>query len=85
MDCSPPGFSVHGLFQARILEWVAISFSYPTSLGEIPQACGITLFFYAGQLCCLQKKTARTEENGEKSLFISPSTQLQVSSGHIPV
>ena len=27
MDCSPPGFSVHGTFQARILEWVAISFS----------------------------------------------------------
>ena len=27
MDCSPPGFSVHGIFQARILEWVAISFS----------------------------------------------------------
>ena len=26
MDCSPPGSSVHGLFQARILEWVAISF-----------------------------------------------------------
>ena len=25
MDCSPPGFSVHGIFQARILEWVAIS------------------------------------------------------------
>ena len=27
MDCSPPGFSVHGILQARILEWVAISFS----------------------------------------------------------
>ena len=27
MDCSPPGSSVHGIFQARILEWVAISFS----------------------------------------------------------
>ena len=26
MDCSPPGFSVHGIFQARILEWVAVSF-----------------------------------------------------------
>ena len=25
MDCSPPGCSVHGVFQARILEWVAIS------------------------------------------------------------
>ena len=27
MDCSPPGSSVHGISQARILEWVAISFS----------------------------------------------------------
>ena len=27
MDCSPPGFSVHGILQVRILEWVAISFS----------------------------------------------------------
>ena len=27
MDCSPPGSSVHGVFQARILEWVAISYS----------------------------------------------------------
>ena len=25
MDCSPPGSSIHGIFQARILEWVAIS------------------------------------------------------------
>ena len=24
MDCSPPGSSIHGIFQARILEWVAI-------------------------------------------------------------
>ena len=27
MDCSPPGSSVHGILQERILEWVAISFS----------------------------------------------------------
>ena len=27
MDCSPPGFSVHGILQARILEWTAIPFS----------------------------------------------------------
>jgi len=31
MDCSPPGFSVHGIFQARILEWVAISSSRGSS------------------------------------------------------
>ena len=27
VDCSLPGFSVHGVFQARVLEWVAISYS----------------------------------------------------------
>ena len=32
MDCSPPGFSVHGILQARILEWVAM----PSSRGIFP-------------------------------------------------
>ena len=27
MDCSPPGTSVHGILQARVLEWGAIAFS----------------------------------------------------------
>ena len=31
VDCSPPGFSVHGILQARILEWVAIPFSRGSS------------------------------------------------------
>ena len=31
MDCSPPGSSVHGILQARILEWVAIPFSRGSS------------------------------------------------------
>ena len=30
-DCSPPGSFVHGISQAKILEWVAISFS-----GDLP-------------------------------------------------
>ena len=30
MDCSPPGTSVHGIFQARILEWIAM----PSSRGS---------------------------------------------------
>ena len=29
MDCSLPGSSVHGIFQARVLDWVAIAFSEP--------------------------------------------------------
>ena len=31
MDCSLPGSSVHGISQARILEWVAMSFSRGSS------------------------------------------------------
>ena len=27
LDCSPPGSSIHGIFQARVLEWGAIAFS----------------------------------------------------------
>ena len=43
MDCSLPGSSIHGIFQARILEWGAIAFSEvvlvvknsPTNAGDI--------------------------------------------------
>ena len=31
MDCSPSGSSVHGIFQARILEWVATSYTRGSS------------------------------------------------------
>ena len=31
MDCSPPGSSVHGIFQKRILEWVVLCFSRGSS------------------------------------------------------
>ena len=34
MDCSLPGSSVHGIFQARVLEWGAIAFS-ADALGRI--------------------------------------------------
>ena len=32
MDCCPLGFSVHGIFQARVLEWGAIAFSDLSSI-----------------------------------------------------
>ena len=34
IDCSPPGSSAHGISQARILEWFAISFSMGSSLSR---------------------------------------------------
>ena len=38
MDCSPPSSSVHGIFQARMLEWVAISFSRGSSWSGVKLA-----------------------------------------------
>jgi len=46
MDYSLPGFSIHGIFQARILEWVAISFSrrssQPRNWTQISHTVGFT-------------------------------------------
>ena len=35
MDCSLPGSSVHGIFQARVLEWGAVAFSKNTRVAAI--------------------------------------------------
>ena len=47
MDCIPPGSSVHEIFQARILEWVAISFSRASShpRDRTPVSCTAGRFF----------------------------------------
>ena len=46
MDCSLPGSSVYGIFQARVLEWVAIAFSAVSPYGhqillQTPEALGL--------------------------------------------
>ena len=55
MDCSPPGSSVHGILQARILEWVVIPFSRVSSQprdqtwgirGEAEHVCARILLKY---------------------------------------
>ena len=38
MDYSPPGSSVHGIFQARVLEWGAIAFSVRLLIGLLKAA-----------------------------------------------
>ena len=38
MDCSLPGPSIHGIFQVRVLEWVAIAFSGYALVKELPKA-----------------------------------------------
>ena len=45
MDCSLPGSSIHGIFQARVLEWGAIAFSDSTLWGSIISFLGVTSFY----------------------------------------
>ena len=42
MDCSPPGSSVHGIFQARILQWVAMSYSRESSQHRIEPTSAVS-------------------------------------------
>ena len=39
MDCSLPGSFIHGIFQARVLEWVAIAFSGQSSRSYTKTRC----------------------------------------------
>ena len=39
MDCSLPGSSIHGIFQARVLEWVAIAFSAGLFFPSLIRSC----------------------------------------------
>ena len=70
MDCSPPGSSVHGILQARILEWAAV-----LSSGDLPDP-GIEpglwhlLHWQAGFVCFLFN-TSVTWEALTVSLFHS--------------
>ena len=63
MDCYPPGSSVHGISQARILEWVAISFldfvqygpnsvMNPLRLEPLYEYALIALSLKLPQVCC---------------------------------
>ena len=48
MDCSPPGSTVHGIFQARVLEWGAIAFSIMLSRVKIKSVSSTGLEFQMG-------------------------------------
>ena len=54
-DCSPPGSSIHGIFQARVLEWGATAFSnkvtsFPQAQGFPGGSVGKELCLHAGDL-----------------------------------
>ena len=59
MDCSPPSSSIHGIFQARVLEWIASFFSRGSSwLRDQTQVChcGHTLYHLSHQDSILKNR-----------------------------
>ena len=76
IDCSPPGSSVHGLLQARILEWVAIPFSrgssWPKDQTQVSCIAGgfftvwATLTFY--RMVNSEQLYANEKNNGKKKV-----------------
>ena len=77
MDCNPPGSSVHGIFQARMLEWAAM----PSSRGS--SHTGIEPRSPALQVDSLPSEPPRTSDgqklNWGESLLKKPETQMILS------
>ena len=58
MDCSPPGSSIHEIFQARVLEWGAIAFSISRPLeGETSRSLTLRLKLSDKQIGFFHQKT----------------------------
>ena len=89
MDCSLPGFSIHGIFLARILEWVAISFSrrssWPRDWTRVPRIVGRRFTVWATRealmkISCKEKK----EERGRSFLLVMRTLRIY-SLNRLPV
>ena len=78
MDCSLPGSSVHGIFQARVLEWVAIAFSNGRAqrsdcLFQVQMREGVFIIQLSSQsyiefLCCPWKDIL--DSRGERAVWV---------------
>ena len=66
MDCNPLEFSIPGILQARILEWVVISFSNPQGYEGI--LTPLNLYTWASLVAQLVKKPPAMQETWVRSL-----------------
>ena len=81
MDCSPPGSSVHGIFQARVLDWGAIAFSTALIHSwnqrlEMGQRNGTTEVEWAGNKTT--KNTGKGNQGGIPVLGARDSFRIQI-------
>ena len=58
MDCSLPGSSTHGIFQARVLEWGAIAFSHIAAISNLSSLKAAAVFY----LLCIHSTTVFAKE-----------------------
>ena len=81
MDCSLPGSSAHGIFQARVLEWIAIAFSIYASVqfSSVQSLCRVWLFATPWTAAC-QASLSITKS---RSLLKLMSIELVMPSSHL--
>ena len=83
MDCSTPGSSVHHIVQARILEWVAVSFSWGASHPALAHGLftteppGKPSLHYAPVLCTVSRTTPILDKQEIKKTK-APSTLISL-------
>ena len=71
MDCSPPSSSAHEISQARILEWVAISFSRPLTIREMQMKTTVIYHLTPGRMCIIKKITRKCwQGHGERRILV---------------
>ena len=70
MDCSLPGSSIHGIFQARVLEWGAITFSENKASRELFQILKSDAVKVLQSLCWQIWKTQQGPQDWKRSVFI---------------
>ena len=82
MDFSSPGSNVHGIFQARKLEWVAISFSRwssrPRDRTQVSCTGRRILYYWATTLPVINIKTLKFDINSLYSIFQTKSSKSSV-------
>ena len=79
-DCSPLGFSVHGFFQARILEWVGVSFSrnevhVPQLLNLCSRACDLQQEKPLQWEACAPQLESKPAHHNQRKTHSSTKTQ----------
>ena len=81
MDCSPPGSSIHGIFQARVLEWGAIAFSSSSSSDYITSSWRLAGGYSSAPFWCLCQKLSLSPLYFNKALLHKSSEWSSLVSG----